>query len=81
MIKITNIETWGWRHAIRGMRNPLNSWDKSDSFNCTDKGCLECPVYEKDRICPYQLKFIIGKNDLRKGSCPERAEEAVPGWH
>lgn len=34
MITITNIETWGWRHAIRGMRNPLNSWDKSDStFN------------------------------------------------
>lgn len=34
MIRITNIETWGWRHAIRGMRNPLNSWDKSDStFN------------------------------------------------
>lgn len=34
MIKIANIETWGWRHAIRGMRNPLNSWDKSDStFN------------------------------------------------
>ena len=34
MIKITKIETWGWRHAIRGMRNPLNSWDKSDStFN------------------------------------------------
>ena len=37
MIKITNIETWGWRHAIRGMRNPLNSWDKSDSiFNETE---------------------------------------------
>ena len=34
MIKITKIETWGWRHAIRGMRNPLNSWNKSDStFN------------------------------------------------
>ena len=34
MIKITKIETWGWKHAIRGMRNPLNSWNKSDStFN------------------------------------------------
>ena len=31
MIKVENIETWGFEHAIRGMRNPLNSWDKSDS--------------------------------------------------
>lgn len=31
MIKIENYEVMGWEHAIRGMRNPLNSWDKSDS--------------------------------------------------
>ena len=31
MIKVQRIETWGFKHAIRGMRNPLNSWDKSDS--------------------------------------------------
>lgn len=31
MIKITNDETYGWGAAIRGMRNPMNSWDKSDS--------------------------------------------------
>ena len=31
MIKIENAEIWGWEHAIRGMRNPMNSWDKSDS--------------------------------------------------
>lgn len=31
MIKVENIETMGWRGALRGMRNPLNSWDKSDS--------------------------------------------------
>ena len=31
MIGVTKIETWGWQHAIRGMRNPLQSWDKSDS--------------------------------------------------
>ena len=31
MIKVENIEVWGWKHAIRGMRNPMNSWDKSDS--------------------------------------------------
>lgn len=31
MIKIENAEVLGWEHAIRGMRNPKNSWDKSDS--------------------------------------------------
>lgn len=31
MIKIENVDSWGWEHAIRGMRNPLNSWERSDS--------------------------------------------------
>ena len=31
MIKIENFEVLGWEHAIRGMRNPMNSWEKSDS--------------------------------------------------
>lgn len=31
MIKIENTSTYGWEAAIRGMRNPMNSWDKSDS--------------------------------------------------
>lgn len=34
MIKIENTEVMGWEHAIRGMRNPLNSWDKMDSHEC-----------------------------------------------
>lgn len=32
MIKIEKTDTYGWEAAIRGMRNPLNSWDKSDSY-------------------------------------------------
>lgn len=32
MIKIENVETYGWEAAIRGMRNPKNSWEKSDSI-------------------------------------------------
>jgi hypothetical protein len=32
MIEISNVDVYGWEHAIRGMRNPKNSWDKSDSF-------------------------------------------------
>ena len=31
MLKIENVEVTGWEHAIRGMRNPMNSWEKSDS--------------------------------------------------
>jgi hypothetical protein len=31
MIKVEHVETFNWEGAIRGMRNPLNSWDKSDS--------------------------------------------------
>lgn len=32
MIKVENIEVYGWETAIRGMRNPMNSWNKSDSI-------------------------------------------------
>lgn len=31
MIKVERVEVWGFEHAIRGMRNPKNSWEKSDS--------------------------------------------------
>lgn len=34
MIKIENVEVLGWEHAIRGMRNPKNSWKRSDSHCC-----------------------------------------------
>ena len=34
MLKIENFEVMGWEHAIRGMRNPMNSWEKSDSSMC-----------------------------------------------
>ena len=35
-IKIENIQTMGWEGALRGMRNPLNSWDKADSAYASD---------------------------------------------
>ena len=52
MIKIENIEVVGWEHAIRGMRNPMNSWDKSDS------GYVE--------LCGYcgNEDFEVGENDF-----------------
>lgn len=36
MIKIENVEIMGWEAAIRGMRNPMNSWEKSDSIFVED---------------------------------------------
>jgi hypothetical protein len=40
MIKIEDIDVDGWRAAIRGMRNPMNSWEKSDTIFDGDKWCL-----------------------------------------
>ena len=42
MIKFENIEVVGWEHAIRGMRNPKNSWQKSDSYTCYATGGCHC---------------------------------------
>ena len=36
MIKIENVNIQGWESALRGMRNPLNSWDKADTVYCGD---------------------------------------------
>lgn len=63
MIKVENVDVWGFEHAIRGMRNPMNSWDKSDSGVCGDFytryedgriGCShECPKWSPDTYCGY----------------------------
>ena len=41
MLKIENTEVVGWEHAIRGMRNPMNSWEKSDSGSCISTQAVE----------------------------------------
>ena len=57
MLKIENVEVVGWEHAIRGMRNPMNSWDKSDSEFVP--GMLE----DEQTYSPGH--FEIGPNDQR----------------
>ena len=63
MIKIENVvlpHEKQWEAVIRGMRNPLNSWDKSDSEECRNIFCGDC-----DGEClPHTNGFIIGSNDL-----------------
>lgn len=71
MIKFENGEIVGWEAAIRGMRNPMNSWEKSDSFvPCYIRTkCHECEVNQKCAYYfsdgkPYKKDDIIGPNDL-----------------
>ena len=56
MLKIENYEVLGLEHAIRGMRIPMNSWDKSDSYktHIEDSETLETADFE----------FFVGDNDL-----------------
>ena len=49
-MKFENTEVWGFKHALRGMRNPMNSWDKSDSY-------WDFPEYPD--------RFVIGKEDMK----------------
>ena len=68
MIKIEHVETLGWEAAIRGMRNPMNSWDKSDSYTAVD--CGKCGKIEREGICKKEDRdctgfecYEIGPND------------------
>ena len=58
MIKIERVDVFGWEAAIRGLRNPMNSHDKSDSglkiMNEDDAELGYAPIYE----------YVIGENDL-----------------
>ena len=63
MIKIENVEVYGWEAAIRGMRSPLNSWEKSDSYQGCDAGdCENCE--EISKFCAFGSEYVIGENDL-----------------
>ena len=69
MLKIENTEVMGWEAAIRGMRNPMNSWDKSDSGTCATHGpdhCSNCMYGSTCHADPADIetKYIIGPNDL-----------------
>ena len=55
-MKFENTEVWGFEHALRGMRNPKNSWNKSDSYY----------EYDNQRDCVTKdANFVIGENDMK----------------
>ena len=78
MVKVEDIEIMGWRKAIKGMRNPKNSWDRSDSgTGCSHRNtwkgeedgvrlCQKCGViYDSHCVCTGTDKgFKLGPNDL-----------------
>lgn len=86
MLKIEKTEVYGWEAAIRGMRNPMNSWDKSDSFiPCYLKTkCHECEANQKcayyfEDGLPYKKDEFIGPKDLNlmtrlRNAGPEHAK-------
>lgn len=66
MIKIEKTEVFGWEAAIRGMRNPMNSWDKSDSGVCFNT--VACHTCRSDRNhCKSRMEnkeFVVGYDDM-----------------
>lgn len=70
MIKFEHTEVCGWEAAIRGMRNPMNSWDKTDSgLGCDEypnESCRSCGIHDDSYSwCPGNKYFKLGPNDLK----------------
>ena len=68
MIKIENVETFGWEATIRGMRNPKNSWEKSDSGICPNGTEFGYCYLDHRKYCQRRITddpaFCIGPKDL-----------------
>ena len=69
MLKIERTEVIGWEQAIRGMRNPKNSWEKSDSGTCPNGTEFGYCYLDHRKYCPRQNTddptFCVGPNDLK----------------
>ncbi len=66
MLKIENTEVMGWEAAIRGMRNPMNSWGQSDSGHCHKdlvRDCVTCVHRGTDYSACTAGGFDVGPRD------------------
>ena len=70
MLTVENVTIFGWEAAIRGMRNPMNSWDRSDSYPAVD--CGKCGKIEREDSCKKENRdctgfecYEIGPKDLK----------------
>lgn len=65
MIKIENTDVYGFEAAIRGMRSPMNSWEKSDSWHgCRSGDYGHIDSCDCEKRCRCDCQFCIGNNDL-----------------
>ena len=75
MVEVENIEVMGWRKAIKGMRNAMNSWNRMDSGFCTGDKCFytsECwnqSFKDKEDFCPLREYDKTGNNKMMKTEC------------
>lgn len=72
-MKFENTQVFNFEGAFRGLRNPLDSWSKSDSHNCNELNCCHCEFdSNKDHCKFYKFNgkinnpnvFVIGKKDM-----------------
>lgn len=64
MIKIEHTEVLGWEHAIRGMRNPMNSWEKSDTTFYDDGEYYDICENSGPANAPDDCNMVMGANDF-----------------
>ena len=64
MIKVDNVDIVGFKNAIRGMRNPLNSWDKSDSSYIYEDGYGASYYEDEDNELVFDYDYAIGPADM-----------------
>lgn len=66
-MKFENTEVWGFEHSLRGMRNPKNSWNRSDShYGCDEiMNCNTCRTGQEEGCFNLRNKYIIGENDMK----------------
>lgn len=76
-IKIENVEISGWKAAIRGARNPMNSWEKSDTIFMSSSYCDEEEDFKLAKLCG-GVAPIIKENDhkLLINLCKGGSEES-----
>lgn len=72
MLRCEILDVQGFGPAIHGMRNPKNSWDKSDSYDAVD--CGKCGLIEEKGVCNKEDRlgrcdnfrcYAVGENDLK----------------
>ena len=66
MITFERTEVYGWEAAIHGMRNPLESWSKTDSwYGCRSGDYGHIDAYDCDQRCKGDCRFCLGADDMR----------------